>query len=124
MSGETESKLQHFIEFRSHLEQDDDFQLDDYSSGDEADPDYYYGDYDEDTKRIDVQGTRTNIQGNSEKISNYQPSDKLFKKFTNKINVEKYSGPQNLPHHAANKLSEASRKNDANSHRSKDKQDR
>lgn len=63
------------------------------------------------------------MQGNSEKISNYQPSEKLFKKFTNKINVEKYEGPA-IPHHAANKLSEASRKQDANMHRSKDKQDR
>jgi RIO kinase 1 len=121
MSGETESKQQHFIEFRSH-EQNDDFQFDD--SDEDEDPDYYYGYYDEDTKRIDVQGTRTNIQGNSEKISNFQPSDKLFKKFTNVINVEKYEGPQNLSSSIANKLSEASRKNDANSHRSKDKQDR
>lgn len=96
-----------------------------FSSGDDEDnPDYYFFDYDEDTKKIDVQGTRNNTQGNSEKISNFQPSDKLFKKFTNKINVEKYEGPQNIPHHAANRLTEASRKQQANSHRSKDKQDR
>lgn len=44
----------------------------------------------------------------------------MFKKYTNRINVDKYE----VPHHAANKLSEASRKQDANLHRSKDKQDR
>lgn len=64
-----------------------------------------------------------NAQGNSEKVSNYQPSDKLFKKYTNKINVEKYEGPK-IPHHAANRLYEATRKQDATMLRSKDKQDR
>lgn len=97
-----------------------------YSSEDEEedeDPDYYYYDYDEGTRRIDLQGSHANAQNNSEKLSNYQPSEKLFKKFTNKINVEKYEGPR-IPHHAANKLSEATRKQDATLHRSKDKQDR
>lgn len=56
-------------------------------------------------------------------MTNFQPSDKLFKKYTNKINVDKYEGPK-IPHHAANRLTEATRKQDANLHRSKDKQDR
>lgn len=56
-------------------------------------------------------------------MSNFQPSEKLFKKFTNKINVDKYEGPK-IPQHAANRLTEATRKQDANMHRSKDKQDR
>lgn len=93
------------------------------SEDDEDDPDYYYYDYDEDTNRIDFQGSHSNAQINSEKITHFQPSEKLFKKFTNVINVNKYEGPR-IPHHAANKLSEASRKQDANLHRSKDKQDR
>lgn len=53
----------------------------------------------------------------------YQPSEKLFKKYTNLINVDKYEGPS-IPHSAANKLTEANRKQYANLHRSKDKQDR
>lgn len=93
-----------------------------YSSDDE-DPDYYFYDYDEATKKIDFQGTHSNSQKSSEKITNFQPSEKLFKKFTNLINVDKYEGPK-IPHSAANKLTEANRKQDANLHRSKDKQDR
>lgn len=56
-------------------------------------------------------------------MSNFQPSEKLFKKFTNRISVEKYEGPF-LPHTAANKLSEANRKQLQNGIRVKDKQDR
>lgn len=93
------------------------------SEDDEVYDEYDAYDYDEGTKKIGVQGTHSNVQASSEKISNYQPSEKLFKKFTNRINVDKYEGPK-IPHHAANKLSEAARKQDANLHRSKDKQDR
>lgn len=77
-------------------------------------------DYDELTKNF---ATRDHCAQSQTKIASFQPSDKLFKKFTNKINVEKYAGPQ-LPHNAGNKLAEAGRRQDANSHRSKDKQDR
>lgn len=104
-----------------------DFQVDElelYSSEDDDDgPDYYYYDYDEDTGKIDTQGTHSNTQHNAEKLVSYQPPEKLFKKFTNRINCNKYEGPR-IPHHAANKLSEATRKQDASLHRSKDKQDR
>lgn len=65
----------------------------------------------------------TNTQASSNKVSSFQPSDKLFKKYTNKINVEKYEGPQ-LPNHAINTLLESNRKADAERFRSKDKHDR
>lgn len=103
------------------------FQYEDqeWYSSDEEDlaPDYYFYDYDERTQKIDLQGSHSNTQSNSEKLTNFQPSEKLFKKFTNKINVDKYEGPR-IPQHAANRLTEATRKQDANLHRSKDKQDR
>jgi RIO kinase 1 len=51
-----------------------------------------------------------NCQRNSTKMLSYQPSDKLFKKFTNKINVEKYEGPSNLSGTAASKLIESNKK--------------
>lgn len=93
-----------------------------YSSDDDDDEFDQYYDYDEGTKRIDLKGSHVNAQNHSEKISNFQPSEKLFKKFTNYINVDKYE--PKIPHHAANKLSEANRKQQGNLHRSKDKQDR
>lgn len=92
-------------------------------SDDDYSDDEFFVDYDEETKKIDLQSNRANAQGNSERISSFQPNEKLFKKFTNRINVEKYEGAT-LPHNAANKLTEANRKQDANLHRSKDKQDR
>lgn len=89
----------------------------------EDDDDFYY-DYDEETNKIDMRGSHSNVQGGSEKLTKFQPSEKVFnQQFTKLINVNKYEGPS-IPHHAANKLSEASRKQDANSHRTKDKQDR
>lgn len=65
----------------------------------------------------------TNAQKSSNKVTSFQPSDKLFKKYTNKINVEKYEGPQ-LPNYAVNTLLESNRKAEADRYRSKDKHDR
>lgn len=73
---------------------------------------------------MDFQSAHVNAQGNSERMNSFQPNEKLFKKFTNKINVEKYDGPSHLPQTITNKLTEAHRKQELNSHRSKDKQDR
>nr|CAD7401879.1 unnamed protein product [Timema poppensis] len=49
---------------------------------------------------------------NNSKLTNYQPPEKLFKRYSNKINVEKYEGPS-LPGHAANFLIESGKKLDA-----------
>ncbi|XP_069669068.1 serine/threonine-protein kinase RIO1 isoform X2 [Periplaneta americana] len=53
----------------------------------------------------------------------YQPQEKQFKRYLNKINVEKYEGPS-LPNHAANLLIESNRKFEAERIRTKDKHDR
>lgn len=66
---------------------------------------------------------QSNAQHAAKKVSSFQPSEKLLKKFTNKINVEKYEGPQ-LPNHAINSLIESNRKSDAERYRAKDKHDR
>ncbi|XP_055625878.1 serine/threonine-protein kinase RIO1 [Toxorhynchites rutilus septentrionalis] len=71
-----------------------------------------------------VKQSHTNAQNSSQKISNFQPADALFKKYTHKINVEKYEGPTALPNHAKNTLIETQRKADSDRLRSKDKQDR
>ncbi|XP_044735344.1 serine/threonine-protein kinase RIO1 [Chrysoperla carnea] len=67
--------------------------------------------------------TDTNVQSGTNKVVNYQPPDKLFKKFTNKINVDKYEAP-NLPNHAANILKESEKRASADRIRTKDKNDR
>lgn len=54
----------------------------------------------------------TNSQIKSKKITNYQPADKLFKKYTNKINVEMYEGPA-LPNRVANFVQQTQKKVDA-----------
>lgn len=105
------------------------------SDDDGDDSDYYeYGEgsYQKNNQNVQISGVGassgnsssvTNTQASSNKVSNFQPSDKLFKKYTNKINVEKYEGPQ-LPNHAINTLLESNRKADAERFRSKDKHDR
>ncbi|XP_066598713.1 serine/threonine-protein kinase RIO1 [Prorops nasuta] len=62
-----------------------------------------------------------NIQ--SKKITNYQPSGKLFHRYANKINIEKYEGPA-LPGHAANVLMESNKRTEKDRIRTKDKHDR
>lgn len=63
---------------------------------------------------IDGTGYKTspNTQTKSVKVTSYQPSEKLFKRYINKINVEKYEGPA-LPLNVANHLIETNRRVEA-----------
>ena len=70
-----------------------------------------------------VQAQSINAQNISNKINNYQPSDKLFRRYANKINVERYEGPS-LPGHAANLLIENDKRAEKDRFRTKDKHDR
>ena len=70
-----------------------------------------------------VQAQSINAQNMSNKITNYQPSDKLFRRYANKINVERYEGPS-LPGHAANLLIENDKRVEKDRFRTKDKHDR
>ncbi|XP_054014293.1 serine/threonine-protein kinase RIO1 [Hylaeus anthracinus] len=70
-----------------------------------------------------IQAQNTNAQNISKKITNYQPSDKLFRRYANKINIERYEGPS-LPGHAANLLIESDKRADKDRIRTKDKHDR
>ncbi|XP_017789895.1 PREDICTED: serine/threonine-protein kinase RIO1 [Habropoda laboriosa] len=70
-----------------------------------------------------IQTKNVNAQSISNKISNYQPSDKLFRRYSNKINIEKYEGPS-LPEHAANILIENDKRVEKDRLRIKDKHDR
>lgn len=73
------------------------------------------------TKNIQTQNI--NIQNISNKITNYQPLDKLFRRYANKINIEKYEG-SNLPGHATNFLIENDKRVERERFRTKDKHDR
>ncbi|CAK9832151.1 Serine/threonine-protein kinase RIO1 [Anthophora retusa] len=77
------------------------------------------------TKNIvkNIQKQNVNVQSISNKISNYQPSDKLFRRYANKINIEKYEGPS-LPGYAANLLIENDKRAEKDRLRTKDKHDR
>lgn len=109
--------------------------LSDHSSYDDEDDDddedyfddYEYGDmgganYQKRNTNMQ-QHSHTNTQTSSNKVESFQPSDKLFRKYTNKISVEHYEGPK-LPAHAVNTMLESNKRADADRFRAKDKHDR
>lgn len=98
-------------------ESDEDFSDDDLCEWDVG------RDNNQNTKAKGSSGGNVNSQANSNKITNYQPTDKLFKKYTNRINIDKYEGPT-LSSYAANSLIESSKKADGERMRTKDKHDR
>lgn len=97
---------------------------------DEDDEDYDY-DYDDVTHSYQKTNTIQNLAGHSQansqtssnKVSSFQPGDKMFRKYTNKISVEHYEGAK-LPNHAVNTLLESNKRADQDRYRSKDKHDR
>ncbi|XP_011504545.1 PREDICTED: serine/threonine-protein kinase RIO1 [Ceratosolen solmsi marchali] len=64
-----------------------------------------------------------NCQGTSSKLTNFQPSDKLFRRYANKVNITDYEGPT-LSQTATNILNEKTRSMENNKIRIKDKSDR
>ena len=72
-------------------------------------------------KNVRLQGV--NSQTVSTKIRAYQPTDKLFQRYANRINLEKYPGPS-LPCYATNALIECDRRAEKERMRIKDKHDR
>ncbi|XP_063705958.1 serine/threonine-protein kinase RIO1 [Culicoides brevitarsis] len=112
--------------FKTKYDKDDNLEELDYDNEDEAYSDEDLYEYGDDGKKnapnLNINGRHTNTQQSTNKVSSYQPSEKLFKRFTNKINVEKYE--PSLPKMAVNALMEKDRRFDADRLRSKDKQDR
>lgn len=114
-----------------------------YSDGNFSDEHDDYDDYDDDDDYYDDDGRyyttpqtfkkpndtvsqdsqHCNQQSDSNKLTNYQPAEKLYKKYLNKIKVEKYEGPV-LSNAVANAFMESNRKNDSDRVRTKDKHDR
>ncbi|XP_060864181.1 serine/threonine-protein kinase RIO1 [Metopolophium dirhodum] len=73
--------------------------------------------------KAQIQSTTPNQQNKNVKISDYQPSENVIKKFLDKVNTDPYEGPV-LTHEASNKLMESYKKADAMRFRNKDKCDR
>ncbi|KAG8337601.1 Serine/threonine-protein kinase RIO1 [Homalodisca vitripennis] len=101
----------------------------DYESESENEDEYYRDIYDNEgpehhrKNNENFKRGSSNAQVSSNKVSNYQPADKLFKKYVNKINVDRYEGPP-LPIHVANRVMETEKKVEAERIRLKDKHDR
>lgn len=62
--------------------------------------------------KAQIQSATPNQQNKNVKISDYQPPEKLFKKYLDKVNTDPYEGPI-LTHEASNKLMESYKKADA-----------
>lgn len=93
-------------------------------NSDEFEEENDYSDYDDEYfTDVGNRHTHTNLQQTSNKLSSYQPSDNLFKKYSNKINVEKYD-IGSLPQHTTNLLMENQKRLQNDRIRTKDKHDR
>ncbi|XP_014487273.1 PREDICTED: serine/threonine-protein kinase RIO1 isoform X2 [Dinoponera quadriceps] len=94
---------------------------------DESDIDDDHYDWDEDNTRgntvVRTNSQSANNRNVSSKVANYQPMDKLLRRYADKINMEKYEGPA-LPNHVANVLMENNKRAERDRVRTKDKQDR
>ncbi|XP_052888317.1 serine/threonine-protein kinase RIO1 [Anopheles moucheti] len=132
VTRKTEIELQDALFGGSRLKENpsSDAQWEEYYEDEESDDDddddfyCYEGGELKRNQQLNLNQSHTNAQHASQKVSHFQPADVLFKKFTNRINVEKYEGPASLPNHAKNTLIETQRKVDSDRLRSKDKQDR
>jgi len=99
------------LEFKKRVHVNDEDPEDDYSDfSDEG-----YDDY------LSTKPSTNSNQQPSVAVTNvkkFQPTEKLFKKFANKINIDKYQGP------ACNLIQEQNKRNDKERHRLKDDSDR
>lgn len=62
--------------------------------------------------KAQIQSSTPNQQNKNIKISDYQPSENLFKKYLDKVNTDPYEGPV-LTQEASNKMMESFKKADA-----------
>jgi len=97
--------------------QDDD---DDADDDDDYDDEHIW-----DRENINVrQCDNPNKQGGKSSEKHQQPHDKAFSKFSHKVRVEKYEGPDSLSATATSKLMNSGKKSDGERFRGKDKSDR
>lgn len=108
--------------------EDDYYDDEDYDDDDTFDYEESYTGYNKHNPQNQIHtvnsNQHTNYQQTSQKITNYQPPEKLLRKFTNRINVEKYDPRSNMSDQAANRLVSFDRKQESERVRVKDKHDR
>ncbi|XP_055855961.1 serine/threonine-protein kinase RIO1 [Episyrphus balteatus] len=125
--------------------QDDDPKENDIKSNNPEDIDDNEEEYDEDSDQDDFydyddsytgyqkhntqlapnsNANHTNVQKQTQKVSSYQPNDKALRKYSSKINIEKYDPRTNMSDQAANRLVSFDRKVDSERVKIKDKHDR
>ncbi|XP_032666346.1 serine/threonine-protein kinase RIO1 isoform X2 [Odontomachus brunneus] len=84
-------------------------------------------DWDEDNMRgntvVKTNAQTANNRHVSSKVANYQPMNKLLRRYADKINMEKYEGPS-LSNYVVNVLIENNKRTEKGRIRTKDKQDR
>ena len=105
------------------VEEDSDF--DDFEEDDYYDSDFEEGNFGKAHPNRQGQG-QGSVAACPSKVSKFQPSEKLFKKFTGKINVEKFdAGPgKNVSSSAMNAVIQQKRREDKDLFRNRDKADR
>lgn len=122
--------IEHDQSTNNDVADDEDYGYDEdvhgYSDDSDLDDFYEYsegGNYQKSNPNAQFAGNRhTNAQTSTNKVSSFQPSDNLFKKYTNKINVDRFE--RHLPNQAINTLLESDRRAEADRFRTKDKHDR
>lgn len=112
------------------LDSDEEYEDDEPYDEDSNDDDVY--DYDDSYTGFQKQNTsigpnsagHNNTQRQTQKVSSYQPNDKALRKFSSKINIEKYDPRTNMSDQAANRLVSFDRKITSDRTKVKDKNDR
>lgn len=108
------------------------YDYDDYEDYDDGVDDDDFVDYDLASDSYKKSGfTPANSQSANSQSANsqqqrnasFQPSDKQFRRYTNRVSVEHYEGPQ-LPANTVNTLLTSNRRSEQDRLRSKDKRDR
>ncbi|CAG9826597.1 unnamed protein product [Diabrotica balteata] len=124
MSALTEEELFCDAEEECQIIEKVNIKSDEEYAGDDYDDDYEEDiDYNSEEEYWQQNSSHSNQQQSSGKVSNYQPSENLFKKYTNKINVDKYE-VHALPQHTTNLLMENQKRMENERNRTKDKHDR
>ncbi|XP_011188409.2 serine/threonine-protein kinase RIO1 [Zeugodacus cucurbitae] len=131
--GEIENDdLKNIIDETSADEQDDNEEAEDDYDYNEASDDAYdyeesYTGYQKHNAQISLNHTGNTNAGSaaqSNRLNSYQPNEKLLKRYSARINVEKYDPNANMSAQAANRLVTFDRRQEAERVRVRDKHDR
>lgn len=116
---------QPIIDVVKDVEEDHPSDYEDYDYDLEDDYDAYEEAYSGFNKlNVQPQITTSSAGGTTQRVSSYQPNEKLLRRYSARINVEKYDPNANMSAQAANRLVNFDRRTDVERTRVRDKQDR